>query len=126
MPNYQDGKIYRIIGNGLTYVGSTTETLSRRLNKHRNYVKENRYCSSSKVLNGTEVIELIENFPCSNKKELIAREYYWYNQIQNCNDLSPQQQTRDRKKEYANWKEKNPESYKKQLERMRQWRIKSE
>lgn len=121
MPNYQNGKIYRIDGNGLTYIGSTTEPLNRRLNKHRGYIKYNRYCSSSKTFgNGNETIKLIENYPCNNKKELIEREYYWYTQIINCNDISPKQQKNE--KRYANWKEKNPESYKKQLECSRIWK----
>ena len=33
--NYQNGKVYKITGGGLTYIGSTTVPLSRRLAKHR-------------------------------------------------------------------------------------------
>ena len=32
---YQDGKIYKITGGGLTYYGSTIQTLEERFIKHK-------------------------------------------------------------------------------------------
>ena len=34
MINYKHGKIYKIIGNGYTYIGSTCKPLKKRLNGH--------------------------------------------------------------------------------------------
>lgn len=125
MVNYKEGKIYKITGNGLTYIGSTTETLNRRLTKHKQYIKDKRYCSSSKVFgSGDEKIELIELYPCENKQELIEREQYWCNMITNCNDKNAKQPPRDYKIIYHNWKANNPDAYKKQLERNKVWKSK--
>jgi hypothetical protein len=118
MPDYNCGKIYKIMGNGLTYVGSTTETLPKRLHRHRCYVKDNKYCSSSKVINGDEIIELIELFPCNNKQELITREQYWLDNIENCNDKNALYVI-DYKKKYANWKQNNPEAYKNHIAKIK-------
>ena len=81
MPNYQDGKIYTIrnyTDNEMIYVGSTTETLSRRLAKHRYDCKNGKGCSLYKyIVNddwGEWYIELVQNFPCNSKEELEKRE----------------------------------------------------
>ena len=90
MVNYQNGKIYRIDGGGLTYVGSTTaKYLSSRLAKHKSQYKryldgENHYYTSFEVLKSDNYkIELIENFPCNSKDELNAREGHYIRKI-NC------------------------------------------
>ena len=86
MPCYVDGKIYKITCNktGLEYVGSTCDTLNRRLHNHVvkwgawKAGKTNR-CGSFKILEGGDYkIELLENFPCNSKEELNKRERYWY------------------------------------------------
>lgn len=102
MPNFENGKIYRIDGNGLSYIGSTTEPLKKRLRRHLNYIKEKRYCSSSKVLSdiGNKIV-LIEDFPCENNSQLTDREYYWFSVIDNCNDISPKQQKINRYEKYV-------------------------
>jgi len=73
MPNYLNGKIYKIHSPSLnlTYIGSTTRSLKERLTKHKNY---NASCLK-KILdsNDCEII-LIENFPCTSKYELETRE----------------------------------------------------
>ena len=82
MPNYQNGKIYKIIDVGYTkcYIGSTVESLSTRMSHHRATFKTISNSSCSSVLMFEEFgldnckIELIENFPCNNKEELHARE----------------------------------------------------
>ena len=84
---YQNGKIYKIVDVGYSkcYIGSTIETLSMRMCKHRSKyktlaeTKPNRYCSFVMFQEfGVEncKIELIENYPCNSKEELIAREGY--------------------------------------------------
>ena len=80
MNKYQQSKIYKIVGNGLTYYGSTYEkTLARRLSKHRGQYKDYiygkaPYYTSFEIL-ATENYEiiLVENYPCNNKDELHAR-----------------------------------------------------
>lgn len=99
MPDYSQGKLYQIICHvtGKRYVGSTCKTLSERLNGH-NYSKRKwetygtgNYCSSYEVLeHGDYYIELIENFPCETKLELLKRERYWTNQIECVNKHTQQ------------------------------------
>jgi|ETNvirnome_6_100_1030635.scaffolds.fasta_scaffold52591_1 hypothetical protein len=81
MVNYQNGKVYRIDGDGLTYIGSTTKKyLSTRLAGHKSDYKrflngESHYLSSFEILKTDNYrIELIEKFPCDSKDELTARE----------------------------------------------------
>jgi hypothetical protein len=85
MVNYQDGKIYKIVDNtnDTIYVGSTCEPfLSRRLaghvGKYKSYLngKGNFVTSFLIIENNNYDIVLIENFPCTNKDELYARESY--------------------------------------------------
>jgi hypothetical protein len=86
MPNYQLGKIYKIVCNtsGLVYYGSTCEpTLARRLAGHRGnfelWKKNNKlYVSSYKVLeNKNYDIVLVELVPCNSKMELHKRERFF-------------------------------------------------
>ena len=76
MPNYQNGKIYKLVDytNGDIYIGSTTQTLSRRRQKHisdsKNHGKicNNRvitYSSHPIIMNGNHNIVLLELFPCN-------------------------------------------------------------
>ena len=83
MPNYQEGKIYKITSEqlpGKYYIGSTTNTLKKRLWGHRTdynrYLKGTRHkCSSSIIICYPDAkITLIEEFPCECKKELEKRE----------------------------------------------------
>jgi hypothetical protein len=83
--DYSQGKIYKIVCNktGLIYIGSTCNTLEERLKGHeydcKRYLdkKSNKFISSIYVIfNNNYNIELIENFPCSNKQELEEREYF--------------------------------------------------
>jgi hypothetical protein len=72
MPDYQQGKIYCIRSHQTEqiYIGSTTQTLVRRLAKHK--------CeptSSKLILQYQDAyIELIELFPCNSKEELNKKE----------------------------------------------------
>ena len=84
MPDYQKAKIYKIWSpsNNLVYYGSTTQTLPQRLAKHlgnyKCYTKDNtktNYMSSFKILEYEDYkIELVEEYPCNNKHQLLRKE----------------------------------------------------
>ncbi len=85
MPNYQNGKVYRIFSfeTDDEYYGSTIETLSVRMAKHRyNYKKykngQGGFCTAFKILEYESArIELVEYFPCNTKEELLQREGFY-------------------------------------------------
>jgi hypothetical protein len=115
MPDYQKGKIYKIVSNTVegVYYGSTADTLWSRFGGHKtdyNYWKKgnNKYCTSFKLIEaGDAEIILIEYFPCNNKIELKARER-WYIENNDCvNKVIPNrtnkeyyQDNREKLKEY--------------------------
>ena len=74
MPNYQNSKVYSIRSLSrpeLIYVGSTTQPLSKRMVQHRSALT----CVSKEIIDiGDAYIELIENYPCNDKNQLLARE----------------------------------------------------
>ena len=81
MSDYQKGKIYKLWSpsKNLVYYGSTVQTLSQRLAGHivyyKNYEKTNHYYSSFKILECEDYkIELIEEYPCNNKQQLLKKE----------------------------------------------------
>jgi hypothetical protein len=83
MPDYQQGKIYKLYINDLLYIGSTAQPrLSLRLGQHKNNYKRwvkngEKYMSSFELFKvGIPTIELVELFPCGSKDELNAREGY--------------------------------------------------
>ena len=87
MPGYRNGKIYNILNNidGETYVGSTINTLSRRMAHHRSETKRNPQNKLYKHMHELDVdnfyIEPIENYPCNDAYELRAREGYYIREI---------------------------------------------
>ena len=111
MPNYQNGKIYAIRSyqTDEIYIGSTTETLGRRLAKHRGSMKlwkegGHSYTSSYKILEyQTCYIELLENCPCSSKEELLKKEGEYIRSMECVNKNIP---TRTIKQYYLDNKEK--------------------
>ena len=82
MPDYSKAKIY-IIRNDETdkfYVGSTTQTLMRRWQGHKDDDRKKRKnnCQSRLLIWGKGArIELLEYYPCSSRRELFWRERYW-------------------------------------------------
>ena len=72
MPDYLNGKIYKIVCNitGLVYIGSTAQALSQRLQGHKRdfkaHLNQNRnYRTSFKVLENRDFnIILIEDCSC--------------------------------------------------------------
>jgi hypothetical protein len=98
MPDYSQGKIYKIECNEtkLIYIGSTCEpTLSRRLSKHVHDYKswkagKKNYISSFQIFEHHNYdIELLESYPCNSKDELHAREKYYIKNIACVNMLIP-------------------------------------
>ncbi len=89
MVNYGNGKIYKIVSSNTekVYIGSTTKKyLSQRMDEHRSAFKSNkaRKCKSEELLKEDDAqIILLENYPCSSKDELLARERHWYDQYKN-------------------------------------------
>ena len=78
MPNYQEGKIYKIYNtiNDDIYVGSTTQKLCERMREHRSSSND-KYKKHYPIYkefseHGVEnfFIELIEKCPCNDKDEL--------------------------------------------------------
>ena len=91
MPDYSKGKVYKIVGNGKVYVGSTTKTLARRLSCHRSFSKR-----GIKTYNSFECfsdpkcrIELVEECCCETKKELLECERKWIEALECVNKKTP-------------------------------------
>ncbi len=121
--DYTESKIYKLVSchTDKVYIGSTTQLLSRRKQRHVCCLKKNKItCSSSEIISlGPDdcQIVLIESYPCSTKEELLLRERYW---IENTNcvnkkipirskeesaQLALEYRIRDKEKIYARKKE---------------------
>jgi len=109
MNKYEKGKIYKIVNDDMpdkVYYGSTIRKLNHRFCGHN---KSYNYCMS-KILfeKGEPRIELVEDYPCSNKRELEKRERFY---IENNECVNKHIPTRSRKE----YREK-PENKKRQKE----------
>ena len=90
MKDYSKGKIYKIEGGGLTYVGSTVQKLCNRMCGHRNNFKHDKNCASKEVLCFSDaIITLVELYPCGSSEELKMRERYFYDLIPCVNKIRP-------------------------------------
>ena len=117
MPDYSQGKIYAIKSPSCDsiYIGSTTKKyLSQRMATHRcNYIgwfKNNSdWYSSFLVLSFEDAyIELIEEYPCKSKEELVKRERNIIDTFDNCvNSYRPYQTIEEHKKQKKIWEQKN-------------------
>jgi hypothetical protein len=79
-PRYVRGKVYKIfnVNDNKVYIGSTTESLGVRWSKHKHDCKNYPKRSSlyKHVTNWADwKMELFEQHPCKNRKELEIREY---------------------------------------------------
>jgi len=89
MNNYSNGKVYQILclETGERYIGSCVTTLTQRLHGH---MQKNNRCSSRKIVErGNYNMLLLEDFPCSNKKELTTRERFYFDKLENVNIRRP-------------------------------------
>jgi hypothetical protein len=86
MPDYQQGKIYKITYGDEVYYGSTALTLKKRMSYHKKEFKRWKNGTGSNCRSYTLFdkygfencpIELVEDYPCETKKELLIRED-WY------------------------------------------------
>ena len=82
--DYKNGKIYQILNNinDEVYVGSTIQPLSKRLHCHKSQsdslVRKNKLHELMRTIGKNNCyIELIENYPCNTKEELLAREGHY-------------------------------------------------
>ena len=91
---YEAGKIYKIYcdENDEVYYGSTKQELYMRLRQHKSlkYVSRN-------IMKHTYHIELVEDYPCNNRKELELRERYYIENNKCVNTYIPMRTA----KEYA-------------------------
>ena len=92
------------------YVGSTTQSLKRRYQKHASDLNQNqRKCSSSKIIDlKKSKIILLEEYPCESRQELLKKEREWMDKIKCVNKERPFI-TKEERKEYQDdyRKEKN-------------------
>ena len=98
MPNYQQGKIYKIECHqtGEIYVGSTVQpTLARRVAKYVDSWNcwkkgKTRYMTSFQILErGQYDITLLELYPCNSKDELTEREKHYIKTTKCINKVIP-------------------------------------
>ena len=92
MPDYKEGKIYKIKCNetGEQYFGSTTYSLQSRLNNHKSKIKSKKQCMAKQIINrGNFQIELVENYSCETKQELHKRERFYIDNNECINHVIP-------------------------------------
>lgn len=144
MPDYQKGKIYRIVCNetGEQYIGSTTQTLAQRLGQHKSKSSSKQYTSWQIIERMNYEIVLIEECPCENKNQLGRQERHFIENMECVNKniptrtdvewqkANPEKCTEKRRKwqkanpekcceSASNWRKANPEKY---TEYNRNWR----
>ena len=130
MPNYQEGKIYKIYNtiNDDIYVGSTTQKLCERMREHRYCIT---YAKAGKQLiykafreHGVDnfYIELIEKCPCNERQELRRKEGEYIRSLKPSlnkrmagrTDYEYQEDNREHKKEYYQNNKEDMNEYMKQ------------
>ncbi len=113
MVDYQYSKIYKIQSltdaDSLIYIGSTVHQLCQRLAGHKNAYKQwlnkqNNKVASFDIFDRYGIdnvkIELVEAFPCENKKQLREREGHFIRTIPCVNYNIPCQTEKERAKKY--------------------------
>lgn len=128
MPNFKGGKIYKLVSNNTNkiYIGSTTLSLKDRLSRHKaNYKMNKSYISSRHILQFDDVnIVLIEEYPCSSKKELLEREQYHQDENKNiC--VNNRRAIRDREAKIAYDKEYQNKHYDKHIQAVKKYNEKN-
>ena len=114
MPDYKNGKIYKLVGYGKTYYGSTTQSLNQRKGGHKRHLD----CKSREIFKlGDDVdIVLVESYPCNNKEELHQRERYYIENNECINKVIPMRTEKeyreDNKEKIKKYREDNKEKNK--------------
>lgn len=114
--DYKNGKIYRLVcGLNTFYVGSTTQSLAKRVYCHKQDYKAGK-CPHRYTMvddwNNVEII-LVEFYPCDSKDELYKRERYWIEELKPCGNKQIPCRTMEE------WYQENRE---KELERQKKYR----
>jgi len=118
MPDYSQGKIYKIISPSTNdvYVGSTVQPLWSRFGSHiRHYRmyqnKNHKYLKSFDIVQFSDSkIVLLEEYNCTNRNQLLAREQEWIEKMMNCINNKPASRSRaDYMREFR--KRKNAKDY---------------
>jgi hypothetical protein len=110
MPDYANGKIYKITSGDKIYIGSTCEpTLAKRLVNHVKSFKEwkrgkrGSMTSFPLLETGHYEITLIELCSCGSKDELTARERYWIETVPCVNKVVPGRSHKEYSEIYKEW-----------------------
>lgn len=80
MSKYANGKIYKVFNskNKIIYIGSTIRLISDRMSDHRVHARNGLETPFAKAMRGVGIeffdIELIRNYPCESRKELLDEE----------------------------------------------------
>jgi len=111
MPDYSQGKIYKLTcDTGKVYIGSTTEALNVRLNKHK--IKKNQTASRDFI---NPKIELLEAYPCETKEQLCWKEREWFDKTECVNLNKPiitqEERLKMRGDSCRKWQANNKEHY---------------
>jgi len=128
IPNYQQGKVYKMTIGDLIYIGSTCQKyLCQRQTQHTksyNYwvkYKDKRkkvcYATAYELYKiGKPTITLLENCPCKSKDELLACEYKYIQQFkcvnQRMKETPPMVGEFNRKEYEKQYKEQHMDAYK--------------
>ena len=149
MPDYDNGKIYQLVfaDRPERYIGSTTQELHQRLSGHRSTSASLKVKKLVDAVGRMNVrIILIEDYPCSNKNELLSREQYWIDKLKPDVNIKPayieddiidektkqerEKEIKQRQQEKEKEKEKNEKEYQIYLQKrtdtlnkFKQWRI---
>jgi len=132
MTDYKNGKIYAIKSNETdeVYIGSTCATLKTRLINHKSAFKtgKKRIGEAKKLLKYADAyIELIEEYPCESKRELLDKEGEIIRITPNCVNIQIQGRTMsewrvdnaEKIKQYS--KEYHEKNRERQNEKHKQW-----
>jgi len=126
--NYQNGKVYIIISKidrTMTYIGSTCESLSKRLCNHRaasKLAKNKNFRIYQYFLEhgwANAEISLLETCPCKNKMELLMKEREYKDKLNpSLNMINPYTTDDEKKKQ----KKKREELHKEKIKQQhKQW-----
>ena len=94
--------------NDMKYIGSTSQTLNKRLSGHRNDKTRGLHCSSSKLDLEHSVIYEIER---CHEDERMERERYWINKIDCVNERKLTYYRKEHRKEYYQQNKERKKKY---------------
>jgi hypothetical protein len=115
--DYSKTAIYKIyckdVSNNTIYVGHTTNFKGRKaVHTSKSKIDKDYSLKLYSIIKGNGgwenyYMDIIEEYPCSNKIEAKQREQYWYNELNaDMNQLMPYISTEDIKKKRSNYQKK--------------------